>query len=65
MPYTLNPMTEHQTGAEILGLDLKAPVSDELRSALHADFANADYDMTETRPLYRIIIAGEPVRAAA
>ena len=22
MHYTLNPMTEHQTGAEILGLDL-------------------------------------------
>ena len=39
MQYTINSMTEHQTGAEVLGLDLKAPVSDELRSALHAEFA--------------------------
>ena len=26
MHYTLNPMTEHQTGAEIVGLDLKVPL---------------------------------------
>jgi taurine dioxygenase len=39
MQYTLNPMTAHQTGAEILGLDLKAPMSHDLRSALHAEFA--------------------------
>jgi taurine dioxygenase len=39
MQYTINAMTDHQTGAEILGLDLKAPLSDELRKALNAEFA--------------------------
>jgi taurine dioxygenase len=32
-------MTDRETGAEILGLDLKAPVDDELRKALNAEFA--------------------------
>jgi taurine dioxygenase len=33
------------------------------RSVMHQ--ANGDYDMNETRYLYRIMIAGEPVLAAA
>ena len=39
MNYTINPMTDRETGAEILGLDLKAPIGDELRKALNAEFA--------------------------
>ena len=39
MNYTINPLTEHATGAEILGLDLKAPLDAELRKALNAEFA--------------------------
>jgi len=39
MQYTINPMTDHETGAEISGLDLKAPMDDELRQALNAEFA--------------------------
>jgi taurine dioxygenase len=39
MQYTINPMTDHETGAEISGLDLKAPMDDELRKALNAEFA--------------------------
>lgn len=39
MTYTINAMTDRETGAEILGLDLKAPVDDELRKALNAEFA--------------------------
>jgi taurine dioxygenase len=39
MQYTINPMTDHETGAEISGLDLKAPMDDELRTALNAEFA--------------------------
>lgn len=39
MHYTINPLTDHLTGAEIRGLDLKAPVSAELRTALNAEFA--------------------------
>jgi taurine dioxygenase len=39
MDYTLNPLTDHETGAEIIGLDLKAPMSDALRRALNAEFA--------------------------
>ena len=39
MDYTLNPLTGHETGAEITGLDLRAPMSDALRKALNAEFA--------------------------
>ena len=39
MNYKLTPLTDHETGAEIEGLDLKAPVSPELRKALNAEFA--------------------------
>jgi len=39
MNYQLTPLTSHETGAEILGLDLKAPVGAELRKALNAEFA--------------------------
>jgi len=38
MNYTIHPLTPHGTGAEIRGLDLKRPVTDELRSALGAEF---------------------------
>jgi taurine dioxygenase len=38
MNYTINPLTRHETGAEIRGLDLKEPVRDELRKALNAEF---------------------------
>lgn len=37
--YTLTPMTSHGTGAEILDLDLSAPVNESLRKQLNADFA--------------------------
>lgn len=39
MNYKLTPLTDHETGAEIEGLDLTAPVSPELRKALNAEFA--------------------------
>ena len=39
MNYKLAPLTDHETGAEILGLDLREPVSAELRGALNAEFA--------------------------
>lgn len=39
MNYKLTPLTIHKTGAEILGLYLKAPVDVELRKALNAEFA--------------------------
>ena len=39
MDYKLTPLTRHETGAEITGLDLKAPVGAELRKALNAEFA--------------------------
>jgi taurine dioxygenase len=39
MNYTLNPLTNHETGAEIIGLDLTAPVDDAVRKALNAAFA--------------------------
>ena len=39
MNYKLTPLTDHETGAEIEGLDLKAPISAELREALNAEFA--------------------------
>src|SRR5918993_508155 len=37
--YTINPMTPHDTGAEIIGLDLSCPVSDEVKKRINADFA--------------------------
>lgn len=37
--YTINPMTPHGTGAEILGLDLTRPVDGELRNKINRDFA--------------------------
>ena len=39
MNYKLTPLTDHETGAEIERLDLKAPISAELRKALNAEFA--------------------------
>ena len=39
MSYKLNPLTGHETGAEIVGLDLTAPVDDATRKALNAAFA--------------------------
>lgn len=36
--YTISPMTEHETGAEIRGLDLSAPVDDALKRQLNDDF---------------------------
>jgi taurine dioxygenase len=39
MNYKLTPLTNHGIGAEILGLDLRAPVDAELRKALNAEFA--------------------------
>jgi len=37
--YKLAPLTAHETGAEIFGLDLRQPVDVELRKALNAEFA--------------------------
>ena len=37
--YTINPMTSHETGAEIIGLDLSRPVGDEMKKQINADFA--------------------------
>jgi taurine dioxygenase len=37
--YRITPMTDHETGAEIRGLDLSQPVSDEIRRDINADFA--------------------------
>jgi taurine dioxygenase len=39
MSYALTPLTSHETGAEIAGLDLKAPIGAELLRALNAEFA--------------------------
>jgi taurine dioxygenase len=39
MSYTITPMTSHQTGAEIHGLDLTRPVDAELKARLNRDFA--------------------------
>lgn len=39
MDYELKPLTDHEIGAEVLGLDLRAPVSERVRSSLNADFA--------------------------
>jgi alpha-ketoglutarate-dependent taurine dioxygenase len=51
--YTINPMTRHETGAEIIGLDLW-----DDRSVMHQ--ANGDYDMKEIRHLYRIMVEDDP-----
>jgi taurine dioxygenase len=37
--YSISPMTDHGTGAEICGLDLSKPVSEALRNELNAQFA--------------------------
>ncbi|HEV7800369.1 MAG TPA: TauD/TfdA family dioxygenase [Burkholderiales bacterium] len=37
--YTITPMTSHGTGAEIRGLDLSRPVSEEVKTLLNQDFA--------------------------
>jgi len=39
MNYKLTPLTNHGIGAEILGLDLRAPVDASLRKSLNAEFA--------------------------
>jgi taurine dioxygenase len=39
MNYRLVPLTDHETGAEIFGLDLRQPVDAGLRTALNAEFA--------------------------
>lgn len=39
MTYQLTPLTDHETGAEVRGIDLTQPVSDVLREMLNADFA--------------------------
>ena len=38
MNYKLNPLTDHETGAEVIGLDLAATVDDATREALNAAF---------------------------
>lgn len=37
--YRLTPLTDHETGAEIRGLDLNGPLDDALRQTINADFA--------------------------
>ena len=39
MNYKLEPLTDHETGAEIFGLNLRQSVDAELRRALNAEFA--------------------------
>ncbi|MGH8617265.1 MAG: TauD/TfdA dioxygenase family protein [Burkholderiales bacterium] len=39
MNYTITPLTEHQTGAEVRGLDLRHPIDAPLRKALNDAFA--------------------------
>jgi hypothetical protein len=39
MTYQLKPLTDHETGAEVSGIDLTLQVSDELREMLNTDFA--------------------------
>jgi taurine dioxygenase len=39
MQYTITPLTSHETGAEIRGLDLSKPLQSELRQALNQAFA--------------------------
>jgi taurine dioxygenase len=37
--YDINPMTAHETGAEISGLDLTKPITDDVKRKINADFA--------------------------
>jgi taurine dioxygenase len=37
--YQINPMTAHETGAEIRGLDLTRPLADVVKRQINADFA--------------------------
>ena len=37
--YTITPMTDHETGAEIRGLDLTKPLDDATKRRINADFA--------------------------
>jgi len=39
MEYQLTPLTDHETGAEVRGVDLTQPVADAIRRQLNADFA--------------------------
>lgn len=39
MTYRLTPLTDHETGAEVHGIDLSHPVDETVRRALNADFA--------------------------
>jgi taurine dioxygenase len=39
MSYRLTSLTDHETGAEVHGIDLSRPVDQALRGALNADFA--------------------------
>jgi len=39
MSYVLNPLNDRGIGAEVRGVDLRQPVSEELRKQLNADFA--------------------------
>ena len=39
MSYQLTPLTHHETGAEVRGVDLTQPVDDAMRKQLNADFA--------------------------
>src|ERR1041384_3188268 len=39
MAYTITPLTPHNTGAEVRGLDLTKPVDPETRAALNRAFA--------------------------
>ncbi len=37
--YTITPLSTHETGAEIRGLDLRLPITDAMKARLNADFA--------------------------
>jgi taurine dioxygenase len=39
MSYTITPLTEHGTGAEVRGIELKSCVAKDIRARLNADFA--------------------------
>jgi taurine dioxygenase len=68
MNYTINPLTSHQTGAEITGLDLTKPLSDDTRAALNRDFAKyhvlvfRDQKLSPEDLLNAGRIFGEPMR---
>jgi taurine dioxygenase len=38
-PYQLEPLTDHETGAQVRGIDLTQPITDATRTQLNADFA--------------------------